>query len=78
MVLIHPDDLSQLNLVEGQRITVTGPAGRIPNFKLTSFERIRPGNVAMYFPEANVLLDRKVDPHSKTPAFKGALVRIQA
>jgi len=78
VVLIHPDDMSQLNLVEGQRITVSGPAGRIPNFKLISFERIRPGNVAMYFPEANVLLDRKVDPHSKTPAFKGALVRIQA
>ena len=30
----------------------------------------------MYYPEANVLVPRDVDPHSKTPAFKSVLVEI--
>jgi hypothetical protein len=30
----------------------------------------------MYFPEANVLLGRRVDEKSRTPAFKGALISI--
>jgi hypothetical protein len=29
-----------------------------------------PGNLAMYYPEANALVPRKLDPRSKTPAFK--------
>ena len=31
----------------------------------------------MYCPEANILVPRDVDPESKTPAFKSALVRIE-
>ena len=76
VVLMHPDDLSDLQITEGQRVTVEGSAGRLPFFQVISFERIKPRNVAMYFPEANVLLDRRLDPLSKTPAFKGALVKI--
>jgi hypothetical protein len=37
---------------------------------------IRPGNVAMYYPEANVLVDRIIDPESLTPAFKSVSVQI--
>jgi hypothetical protein len=32
----------------------------------------------MYYPEANVLLPRTVDPASRTPAFKGSLVEVSA
>jgi hypothetical protein len=32
----------------------------------------------MYYPEANVLLPRSVDPDSLTPAFKGGVVSIIA
>jgi hypothetical protein len=32
----------------------------------------------MYYPEANVLVARSLDPRSKTPAFKNVLVRIEA
>jgi hypothetical protein len=28
---------------------------------------IRPGNAAMYYPEANILVPRRIDPESKTP-----------
>jgi hypothetical protein len=30
----------------------------------------------MYYPEANVLVPRKLDPLSKTPVFKGVVVTI--
>ena len=76
VVLLHPKDLNLLELRHGDRITVHGPAGRMPHVQLIAFDRIKPGNVAMYFPEANVLLDRTIDPHSRTPAFKGAFVTI--
>ena len=38
---------------------------------------IRPGNLAMYYPEANVLVPQKLDPRSKTPAFKAVDVRLK-
>jgi len=76
VVLIHPEDLSLLGFTAGERIAVHGPAGRMPYVQLVPFDRIRPGNVAMYFPEANVLLGRDLDPLSRTPAFKGARVTL--
>ncbi len=39
---------------------------------------VRPGNAVMYYPEANVLVPRDVDPRSKTPAFKSVMVEIVA
>jgi anaerobic selenocysteine-containing dehydrogenase len=38
---------------------------------------IRPGNLAMYYPEANALVPRRIDPRSKTPAFKSIPARIE-
>jgi anaerobic selenocysteine-containing dehydrogenase len=37
---------------------------------------VKPGNVAMYYPEANVLVPRRVDPDSGTPAFKSVAARV--
>jgi len=37
---------------------------------------IRPGNLAMYFPEANAIVPRRVDAASGTPAFKSIAARI--
>jgi anaerobic selenocysteine-containing dehydrogenase len=39
---------------------------------------IRAGNVAMYYPESNVLVPSAVDPLSKTPAFKSIAVTLDA
>ena len=38
---------------------------------------IRPGNLAMYYPEANAIVPRRLDPASKTPAFKSVAARIE-
>ena len=78
VVLIHSDDISRLGLKASSTVTVHGPAGALHGIGLHPFQEIRPGNAAMYFPEANVLVSRQLDPASKTPAFKGVVVRIEA
>lgn len=78
VVLIHPDDISRLGLKPSMTVTVRGPAGSLSNVRLHPFEEIRPGNAAMYYPEANVLVSRHLDPDSKTPAFKCVIVTIEA
>jgi hypothetical protein len=39
---------------------------------------IRAGNALMYYPEANLLVGRDVDPLSKTPAFKAVTITVEA
>ncbi len=78
VVLIHPDDIKRLGLDLSSTVTVSGPAGTLSGITLHPFKEIRPGNTAMYFPEANVLVSRQLDPVSKTPAFKSVLVTIEA
>jgi anaerobic selenocysteine-containing dehydrogenase len=38
---------------------------------------LRPGNLAMYYPEANALVPRRLDARSKTPAFKSVAARVR-
>jgi anaerobic selenocysteine-containing dehydrogenase len=78
VILLHPDDIARLGLKEEQRVTVRNETGELPNILVRSFPEIRAGNALMYYPEANVLVPRHADPHSKTPAFKSVLVTIEA
>jgi molybdopterin-dependent oxidoreductase alpha subunit len=78
VVLMHPDDLRRLGLTAEQRVTVRSAAGEMRGILARPFTDIKPGNVAMYYPEANVLVSRTVDPDSKTPAFKNVPVTIAA
>jgi molybdopterin-dependent oxidoreductase alpha subunit len=76
VILLHPADLRRLRLSDGQRVTIHGPAGSMPNIRAAEFAKIKPGNAAMYYPECNILVNRTLDPKSKTPAFKCVIVRI--
>lgn len=76
VILLHPEDIARLGLAAEQRVTVSNATGRMPNILVRSFDRIKPGNALMYYPEANVLVPKVVDPQSKTPAFKNILVAI--
>ncbi|MAT71446.1 MAG: histidine kinase [Planctomycetaceae bacterium] len=78
VILLNPEDIRRLQLDPTGRVTVHGPAGSLPNIRLHPFDDIRPGNAAMYFPEANALVSRRVDPQSKTPAFKCVVVTIES
>jgi molybdopterin-dependent oxidoreductase alpha subunit len=77
VILMHPDDLCRLGLNDGDRVIVRGPAGELHKIRASEFPAIKPGNAAMYYPEANRLVSREVDPLSRTPAFKCVVVRLE-
>jgi molybdopterin-dependent oxidoreductase alpha subunit len=76
VILVHPDDIRRLDFEPNQRVCVRSETGALNNIILWPFPDIRPGNVLMYYPEANALVPRDVDPQSKTPAFKNVLVTL--
>jgi molybdopterin-dependent oxidoreductase alpha subunit len=75
VILISPEDLERLGLTRDQRVTVRSTVGEMRGLLVRPFD-VRPGNAVMYYPEANVLVPRDVDPRSKTPAFKAVLVEV--
>jgi anaerobic selenocysteine-containing dehydrogenase len=77
VIMLHPDDLRRFELSDGERVTIHGPAGTMRHIRATAFSQIKPGNAAMYYPECNVVVGRALDPQSKTPAFKGVVVRVE-
>jgi molybdopterin-dependent oxidoreductase alpha subunit len=78
IVLMHPDDITRLGLTAGGRCKITSTAGEMRGQIVSAFEQIRPGNVAMYYPESNVLVPKSADPLSRTPAYKSIAVDVTA
>lgn len=78
VILVHPDDIRRLGLRPEQRVTVSSAAGTMRGITLRAFDQIKPGNTAMYYPEANALVPRVTDPQSQTPGFKCVVVRLVA
>ena len=76
VILVHPTDIERLGLTPDQRITVRSSIGELPGILLKPFDKIKPGNVLMYYPEANTLVPRHADEKSRTPAFKGVVVSL--
>lgn len=74
-ILLADEDARRLNVRDGERVKVRGEAGEMENIQVV-IGNIRAGNAAMYYPEANVLIEANIDPLSKTPAFKGGPVWI--
>ena len=77
IILMHPDDVQRLGLQENQRVTIRSEAGEMPNILVRPYADIRAGNALMYYPEANVLVPRVIDPLSRTPAFKGVEITVE-
>ena len=78
IVLIHPDDVRQHGLTDGGRCRIVSAAGEMRGQIVAAFDQIRPGCVAMYYPESNVLVPKAADPLSRTPAYKSVAVTIAA
>jgi anaerobic selenocysteine-containing dehydrogenase len=74
VVMMSAADARNLALAEGERVAVETAAGRME--VSVALVDIRPGNLAMYYPEANVLVPRRLDPRSRTPAFKSVAARL--
>jgi molybdopterin-dependent oxidoreductase alpha subunit len=76
LILLHPEDLGRLGLQPDQPVSIVSQVGRLDGYLARAYLDIRPGNALMYYPEANVLVPRSLDPQSKTPAFKSVLVSV--
>ncbi len=75
VILMSQADIDRLGLKIDQPVFVTSATGEMANILVRAVD-IAPGNVAMYFPEANVLVPTTLDPASRTPAFKSVLVSV--
>ena len=76
VVLMNPEDMKQRGWQENDTVTVLNATGSLPGQKLVPYP-ITPGNIMMYFPEANVLVPRSADPQSRTPCFKSIEVSLE-
>jgi molybdopterin-dependent oxidoreductase alpha subunit len=77
VILMNRRDMERMGLKEDQRVTVRSEAGSMQNIAVRGYD-MPAGNCAMYYPEANVLIPKVADPSSRTPAFKSALVTVDA
>jgi len=83
IVMMNPAEIERAGLVEGQRVTLASvidpcPERRVANLTVTAYD-LPDGCLGAYYPETNPLVP--LDHHdiaSKTPAYKGAPVRIVA
>jgi formate dehydrogenase major subunit len=82
VIFVHPDDIAELGLSDGQRVDIFSewedqPDRVLRNYRVVSYPTAK-GCAAAYFPEANVLvpLDSAAD-HSNTPVSKAILVRLE-
>ncbi len=75
VVMLADADARRLGVREGNRVRVITEAG---DMEVTvAIVDIRPGNLAMYYPEANTLVPKRIDARSGTPAFKSVVARIE-
>jgi molybdopterin-dependent oxidoreductase alpha subunit len=76
-VMMNAEDIAARGFADGDTATLESAHGRMEGVTLRAYDIAR-GAVMAYYPEANVLTGRAVDPRSKTPAFKSTPVRIVA
>jgi molybdopterin-dependent oxidoreductase alpha subunit len=74
VVMMSEADARRLGVGRDSRVRVENAVGALE--ALVRIAPLPPGNVAMYYPEANVLVPRTIDPRSATPAFKSATARV--
>lgn len=77
VILLNPTDMERFGLNENQLVTVRSATGALQDILARPYADIRAGNALMYYPESNVLVSRKVDQQSKTPAFKCVLITLE-
>ena len=75
VVMMAEADGKTLGLRENDSVDVVTEIGRMR--VVAAFIDIPPGNLAMYYPEANAVVPRRVDADSGTPAFKSIVARLE-
>jgi len=75
VILMNVEDMQQSGLSGGDKVRVQSDVGMLSGIRVAPFNIAR-GCAAMYYPEANVLVPRSVDPASGTPRFKNVHVTL--
>ena len=75
VVMMSTEDARDLGVSDGDPVRVTTETGSLR--VVVSVVDIRSGNLAMYYPEANAIVPRRLDDASKTPAFKSVAARVE-
>lgn len=75
VVFMGNEDLERLGIKPGERVTLHSDTGEMRGLAVHEFS-LPAGNLMVYYPEANVLVNRKTDPSSRTPAFKSIAVGV--
>jgi molybdopterin-dependent oxidoreductase alpha subunit len=76
VVMMAAADAARLGVAEDEAVIVETETGKME--VTVAIVDIRPGTVAMYYPEANALVPRRLDARSRTPAFKSIAARVRA
>jgi molybdopterin-dependent oxidoreductase alpha subunit len=74
VVMMSAGDAERLGLRRDARVRVENAVGALD--VVVRIAPLPPGNLAMYYPEANALVPRTIDPRSGTPVFKSTTARI--
>jgi molybdopterin-dependent oxidoreductase alpha subunit len=75
-LFICKKDMEKLGLSRGDSVRLISSSGNLENLKVLPFD-LAEGSLMAYYPEANVLAERKVDARSRTPNFKSIPVRVE-
>ena len=74
VILMNESDMARMGIDSDAAVQVATEAGTME--VLARPYPVPSGNAAMYYPEANVLVPRNVDPMSRTPAYKSVVATI--
>lgn len=74
VVMMSAADAARLGIREGDPVEVSSVVGSMR--VLAAIVDIARGSLAMYYPEANALVGHRLDPESRTPAFKSVPVEL--
>lgn len=74
VVFMNEEEIRGRGFSEGEQVWVESAIGRM-QVELVAGP-VRAGNIAMYYPEANQIVPRKLDSQSRTPVFKRVCVKV--
>jgi anaerobic selenocysteine-containing dehydrogenase len=73
--MMNAAEARELGFAEDDVVRVETETGALDNLRLRFLDVPR-GSLVMYYPEANAILPRRIDPNSGTPAFKSAVATV--
>jgi anaerobic selenocysteine-containing dehydrogenase len=75
VAMLNADDAATMGLAHDDIVRVETSAGALDGLHVRILD-VPPGSLVMYYPEANAVVPRRIDPKSGTPAFKSAPARV--